>query len=217
MGGRGKTPRSTEGTRRAFRLRRAQLEDLPVLVRHRVEMFRAIGHHTPDHLRSHAAPYARWLRPRLRSGGIVAFLATVDGRPVGSGAIWFMPQQPRPGLSRAVTPYILSMYTDPDHQRQGIASAIVKELVRVARKSGAQRVTLHAADQGRPVYERLGFEPANEMRLWLRRPSWVESPRRPATTLEPAGSRRSVPAGSGTGRRRPRSQRPGRSGRSGRS
>ncbi|MCI4342937.1 MAG: GNAT family N-acetyltransferase [Thermoplasmata archaeon] len=217
MAGRGKTRLSTVGPRRRYRLRRALLEDLPVLLHHRVEMFRAIGHHTPDQLRSHAAPYGRWLRPRLRSGTIVAFVATEDGRPVGSGAIWFMPQQPRPGLSRAVTPYILSMYTDPDHQRQGIASAIVKELVRVARTSGAQRVTLHAADQGRPVYERLGFEPANEMRLWLRRPSWVEPTRRTATTRGPAGSRRSGRAGSGTGRRRSRSRPLGRSGHSGRS
>jgi hypothetical protein len=28
-----------------------------------------------------------------------------------------------------------------------------------------RRVVLHASDQGRPLYERLGFVPTNEMRL----------------------------------------------------
>jgi len=201
--------------RRRFRVRRARPVDLPVLVRHRVGMWREIGHHSPEQLRSHAAPYSRWLSSRLRSGEIVAFLATTLGDPVGSGAIWFMPQQPRPGVRRAVTPYILSMYTDPAHQREGIASAIVTELVRVARRSGAQRVTLHASEQGRSVYARFGFVPSNEMRFWLRRPAWVPAPRAPASSRAPAGSRRSAPARSGTGRRRSRNRPRGRSARSG--
>jgi GNAT superfamily N-acetyltransferase len=203
--------------RRRFRLRRARQDDLPDLIRHRVEMFRAIGHHTPAQLRSHAGPYGRWLFPRMGSGEVVAFVASVDGHAVGSGALWLMPHQPRPGLRPAMTPYIMSMFTEPEYQRQGIASAIVGELVRVARRTGAQRVTLHAAEQGRPVYARLGFEPGNEMRLWLKRPEWVPATRRTTASREPAGSRRSARAGSGTGRRRSRNRPPGRSGRSGRS
>ena len=35
-------------------------------------------------------------------------------------------------------------------------------------REGFNRVTLHASDQGRRLYESLGFEPSNEMRLHLR-------------------------------------------------
>jgi GNAT superfamily N-acetyltransferase len=136
-------------------------------------MWRAIGHHSERAIATHAGPYGRWLRPRLRDGEVVAWVAEVGNEPVGSGSVWFMPQEPRPGIPLGVIPYIMSMYTRPDHERQGIATAIVRRLVRVARNSGAARVTLHAADQGRPVYERLGFEPTAEMRLWLRRPAWA--------------------------------------------
>ncbi|MGA8274802.1 MAG: GNAT family N-acetyltransferase, partial [Thermoplasmata archaeon] len=174
-------PRKEPPLRRPrFRLRRATLDDLSELTAHRVEMWRAIGHHTTRELRAHAAPYRRWLRPRLRSGEAVAYVATVGPEVVGSGTLWFMPQEPRPGIPRGDIPYIMSMYTRPENQRQGIASAIVLELVRKARDSGAARVTLHAADQGRAVYERLGFEPTAEMRLWLRRPAWARpAARRP--------------------------------------
>jgi GNAT superfamily N-acetyltransferase len=173
-----------------FRLRRATLADLAVLTEHRLEMWREIGHHTPREIRNHAAPYRLWLRSRLRSGEVVAYLATVGGEVAGSGALWFMPQEPRPGIPRGEIPYICSMYTRPSDQRKGIASAIVRILVRTARRTGAARVTLHAADQGKAVYARLGFEPTSEMRLWLRRPAWAGPPPDPARPRARGGSPR---------------------------
>jgi hypothetical protein len=34
-----------------------------------------------------------------------------------------------------------------------------------AKKQGLRSVNLHASDEGRHLYEKLGFEPTNEMRL----------------------------------------------------
>ena len=36
------------------------------------------------------------------------------------------------------------------------------------REQGFATLYLHASDAGRPLYEQLGFEPTNEMRLELR-------------------------------------------------
>ncbi len=164
-----------------FRLRPATPKDRAVLVDHRVGMWRDIRHHTPAQLRAHGPDYAHWLSPRLRSGEVEAILAVQEGRVVGSGALWWRPDQPRPGQPSAV-PYILSMYTEPTARGRGVASAIVRALLRAARARRADRVTLHASDQGRPVYARLGFEPTSEMRLWLRPPAWVRrSARRPSS------------------------------------
>jgi hypothetical protein len=35
------------------------------------------------------------------------------------------------------------------------------------RKQGYERIVLHASNEGRPLYESFGFEPANEMTLRL--------------------------------------------------
>jgi GNAT superfamily N-acetyltransferase len=35
------------------------------------------------------------------------------------------------------------------------------------RDRGIRRLTLHASGEGRPLYERFGFRPTNEMRLEL--------------------------------------------------
>jgi GNAT superfamily N-acetyltransferase len=205
----------------AARFRPATLDDLPTLVEHRVAMWAGIGHHTPAQLRAHGPEYARWLRPRLRTGEVVAWIALSHGAPVASGALWWRPDQPRPGLARAI-PYILSMYTAPEARRRGLAGAIVRRLVRTARRAGVDRVILHASVEGRPVYERIGFEPTNELRLWLRRPAWARRPssggaarRRPVSPSGRAEPRRSAPVRSRTSRPRSRSRRPGRSARSG--
>jgi GNAT superfamily N-acetyltransferase len=176
--------------RRKVRVRRASAGDMDTLVEHRIGMWRDIGGRTERVLRAHEPVYRSWAGPRLRSGELSAVIAEVDGRPAGSGALWWMPAQPRPGLPAVTNPYILSVYTRPEYRGLGVATAVVHELVRLARRGRAARVTLHASSMGRGVYERLGFEATTEMRKWLR-PS-ARSPR-PGERVSPrgrAGSRR---------------------------
>ena len=129
----------------------------------------------------HDRTYARWVRQLMGRRKFLAWVAEEPGgRLVGSGGLWLMPSQPRPGLlGRGEVPYILSMYTDPASRGQGVASRIVREMVRWSRDQGYGRVVLHASRFGRPVYERLGFEPGSEMRLELVRQPPAPSPRSP--------------------------------------
>jgi GNAT superfamily N-acetyltransferase len=53
--------------------------------------------------------------------------------------------------------YILNMLTVPEYRGRGLASDIVRGLLDCAREAGAGLVWLRATDQGRPVYEKLGF------------------------------------------------------------
>ncbi len=124
----------------------------------------------------HDVVYARWLRREMAARTLLAFVVEdPQGRVAGSGCLWLMPSQPRPGsLGRGEIPYILSMYTEPRFRRRGVASALVRAMVAWSRRRGYARVLLHASRFGRPVYARLGFEPSSEMRLEL-------TPQPPAT------------------------------------
>jgi GNAT superfamily N-acetyltransferase len=166
-----------------YRLRPALPGDLAVLVRHRLAMFADIHPQPTRLLEAHGRVYRRWARARMRAGELVGFIAeTPEGAPVASGCLWFQPSQPRVLLPATTSPYILSMYTSPAHRGRGLATTIVRRLLAVARRHRFARVTLHASDAGRRVYERLGFEPTREMRLWLDRSiarRMGSSPRRP--------------------------------------
>jgi len=153
-------------------------------------MWRDIGTRTEGSLREHAPLYRGWIRGHLARGELEAVVAEVGGRPVGSGALWWMPAHPRPGLPDPVEPYIMSMYTEPEYRGLGLATDIVEALLARARRRGAFRVLLHASAQGRPVYERLGFEPTTEMRKLLKKPVGVRPAPKSVRTRARVGSRR---------------------------
>lgn len=148
--------------------RRATVADIDLLANHRHRMWTSIGHRTEAEITEHDGRYRRWMRPRLRSGEVVGFVAQSSGRtPVGSGLVWFRSDQPRPKIPTLTIPYILSMYTSPEWRGKGIGSAIVHRLVAACRERGYPSVVLHASEQGRSVYRRLGFERTWEMRYWI--------------------------------------------------
>ena len=81
--------------------------------------------------------------------------------------MWLQQVQPRPHRASMVQPYLLSMYTEPDFRRRGVASMVVKEAIRWCRKKGYEVLMLHASEMGRRVYSKLGFKRTWEMRLDL--------------------------------------------------
>ena len=142
-----------------------------MLVAHRRRMWEDIGGRSRAELDRADPIYRRWVRREVGAGRFVGFLVEDRaGRPLGSGAIWLSPNQPRPGrLARPAMPYILSMYTEAASRGRGIATRLVEAMVDWSTRHGYRRVYLHASEAGRPVYARLGFEAGNEMRLELPR------------------------------------------------
>src|SRR5262249_6982495 len=63
---------------------------------------------------------------------------------------------------------ILNMYVEPDFRRRGVARSLMNEMIHWCRENGFTQVGLHASDAGKALYEQLGFEPTNEMRLELK-------------------------------------------------
>ena len=60
---------------------------------------------------------------------------------------------------------ILNLYTEPEFRRRGIARQIMLTILSWVKDHGLRAVNLHASAAGRPLYEKLGFEATNEMRL----------------------------------------------------
>jgi len=157
-----------------LRLRRARVDDLPALVRHRAAMWEDIGGFGAGAIRAEAISYRRWASRRLRSGRLVGWVVEgEDGTLAGSGMVWLVESLPRPGMPETRRPYILAMYTHPSYRGRGVASSIVRAAVAWSRAHGFGRITLHGSKMGRPVYARLGFERTWEMRLELRSPTAV--------------------------------------------
>jgi len=79
------------------------------------------------------------------------------------------PILPRPlapsaiGEGRQAT--IVNVFTEPEWRRRGIAGLLIKEIIAWSKREHLDRLLLHASDEGRCLYERLGFIANNEMRF----------------------------------------------------
>ncbi len=166
--GQNKMKRSPTRRRGRFRVRRARVADIPVLVDHRRVSRQELGDVEENWARE-GRKYARWLRPRLRDHEVLGWVGSEQsGEIVGSGCLWLRPT-PRVANPNLIRPHIFAMYTERNHRGRGIASAIVKVAIEWCKRNHYERITLNASEKGRNVYARQGFEQSSEMRLKLRR------------------------------------------------
>ncbi len=60
---------------------------------------------------------------------------------------------------------------DPAARGRGIVSGLMRHALADGRARGCEVTTLQATKLGRPVYERLGYQPFGTMEMWERRRS----------------------------------------------
>jgi len=132
-------------------------------------MFDAMrGPIAPEDMAAMDATFVPYVRRSLADGSYRGWLAcTDDGGAVAGGGLIVHEWPARPSDPNGRRAYILNVYTEPAYRRRGIAQCIIIAILEQCRAEGFKTVFLHASAHGRPLYESLGFEPTNEMRLSL--------------------------------------------------
>jgi len=155
-----------------FRIRRATAQDAGIVAWHRARMFQDMGDVSRDAFEILRAKARARLKEWLDSGDYVGWLATPADKPetvVGGAGVQLQPILPRPvnastvGEGRQGT--VVNVFTEPQWRRRGIAGLLIKEIITWSKDEHLDRLLLHASDEGRSVYERLGFIAGNEMRF----------------------------------------------------
>ncbi len=62
---------------------------------------------------------------------------------------------------------ILNIFTEPEFRRRGLARRLMETVLAWCRANRIDHIVLHASNDGRPLYESMGFQPSNEMRIKL--------------------------------------------------
>lgn len=148
----------------SFTLREATIADLDILTHHRYLMWRDMGR-DPKLLAIVETPAREYFLAALPDGSYRGWLAESDGKIVGGAGIVISPWPGVLGSPLAKRAMILNMFVERDYRRRGIARALMETMIAWCKAAGFSFVGLHASDEGRPLYEALGFKPTNEMRL----------------------------------------------------
>jgi len=139
-----------------------------VITAHRRSMFFDMGYRDGAALDQMASAFRSWLQEKLASGDYLAWFAVAsDGSVVAGLGLWLMDWPPHLIGNGSRRANILNVYTDPAHRRRGLARQLMDVALRWCRIHGPSTVILHSSNDGRPLYESLGFQPSNEMRLVL--------------------------------------------------
>lgn len=151
----------------AYTIRRATQADVAVISYQRAAMFTDMGF-DPALCSQMEAPFQAWVSERMTSGEYLGWLAVAeDGEVVAGAGLWLNRWIPSPMVPSGKRGYILNVYTEREHRRHGLAKRLVQVCIDYCKEQGLIAVVLHASDQGRPIYEGMGFTDTNELRLYI--------------------------------------------------
>jgi ribosomal protein S18 acetylase RimI-like enzyme len=149
-------------------LRRADVADAQTIAGHRYAMFRDMGYNDEAALGSMRKKFLPWVEAKLESGDYLGWLAVTEGDIVVGGAgLWLMDWPPHMVGSSARRGNILNVYTEPSFRRRGLARRLTEAALHWCKTNEIDFVILHASEEGRRLYEELGFQVGNEMRKKL--------------------------------------------------
>ena len=150
-----------------MKIRPVTIADLEEILVHRRRMFEDMGHREPAVLDEIVHSSRPVLREFLANGSYVGWFAVSAENRVAAGAgLLISPSLSGPlAPDRAERVYLWNVFTYPEFRRRGLARVLTQKAIDYCRQQGHKILWLHASQFGRPLYESLGFEQTNEMKL----------------------------------------------------
>jgi GNAT superfamily N-acetyltransferase len=152
-----------------FQVRPAVAADGEAFTVLRIELFRETGGiRSPEQAESLARATREAFAEGLRTGTCLAWLAfSHGGEAIGSAAMHLWSRLPSP-QNPGPEGYFAHLYIRPEWRRRGAGTALMEATLAEARRLRLGRIRLHATEDGRALYERLGFRlRTNDMELYL--------------------------------------------------
>jgi GNAT superfamily N-acetyltransferase len=140
-----------------YRIRPATLDDVEMLVHHRVAMFRDMG--TAMDATLVAPAFRDWVTRMLTAGTFRGWVVETPSREiVAGGGITLLPWPPGPLSIGERLAFVYNIYTEPPHRRRGLARRVMETIHAWCRESGILLVALNSSPEGQPLYESLGYQ-----------------------------------------------------------
>jgi GNAT superfamily N-acetyltransferase len=159
-----------------FDIRLVTLADLELISWHRARMFQDMGELPPELFETFRGQSRDKLHRMFKRGDYIGWVVSLADEPerITAGAgVQLREIPPHPQINANGKTDILSgrqaiiqnVFTEPEWRRRGVAGLLIKRIIDWSREEGIDSLVLHASDEGRALYERLGFITTSEMRF----------------------------------------------------
>lgn len=98
-----------------------------------------------------------YYRRHVPGGTHLAFVAEESGLGCGCGSLCLTEELPSPDNPSGRCAYLMNIYVKREFRNHGIAHALVSRLIEEALGRNCGKIYLESTEEGRQVYESLGF------------------------------------------------------------
>lgn len=146
-------------------LREAQLAELPAIAEHWIAMFEEVcKHRESEFVHDWRERFVQYFSEQIGRGDARYFIA-VDGERIVATAGAMLTDGYPSAIHGLRNGYVFGVRVDPEYRGRGVATHLTHRAVAFLRERNPWAIRLHASPFGRPIYEKMGFTPTNEMQL----------------------------------------------------
>ena len=142
--------------------RAAALAELPFAAALRREMALEMGSDYDAQRVDWQARFCVYFGGKQCIGNAEVFLAFDGDEPIGMTTV-SLSDEWRAFCFETRFAFVNAVYVRPEYRRRGIGRVLMQSAIEWARRRGCSRLRLRTSDEGRALYESLGFQPGREM------------------------------------------------------
>lgn len=150
--------------------RKATAQDMELLLDVRITFLREINGPELDAGRERLlSENRRYFQEKFADNTFVVFMAFDEDQIAATGGLSLYEITPSLHCPNGKVGYISNIYTLPQYRGQGIARALMEQLLAEAKARKCTKIVLNATDMGRPLYEAMGFaDTKNDMVYYVK-------------------------------------------------
>ncbi len=141
------------------KIRKSTAADTHLLMELRLEMLREVNGLEQDY--EFDRDLIRTSRSYFLKGSQTTVIAFED-EPAGCASLCYIDLMPTFSHPTGKRAHLMNVYTREDFRRRGIGEQMMKFLIEEAKERGVTEISLDATDEGRYLYEKLGFKDNGE-------------------------------------------------------
>lgn len=138
-------------------IRKATIDDIEILIKLRLDYLIAdrgiLSSEEEIAIRSQLTTYFT----RHINHDFIAIVAEKDSNVLATAFLAIVEKPANPTFITGKTGTLLNVLTYPEYRRMGIASKVISKIIDEAKQLGVSSIDLSATQDGKPLYEKLGF------------------------------------------------------------
>jgi GNAT superfamily N-acetyltransferase len=140
----------------------ATMEDVPELARLRWELYEEQEGSLPESFEDYRDRFVGFAIGALATDRWHAWVARVNGRPVGAMWLETVIRVPVPGKEAGPIGYLTNVFVRPGYRDHGLGASLLERVLSWCREQGYSSVITWPTARSRPFYRRGGFDSPGE-------------------------------------------------------